>query len=148
MSKLRSLYVETIGLNHDQIENSLWYLSELSLEGAIEIDNHLLGNNDDFSHVKELTKILEKYQLNDDDSFLTKYDFPYLPIWRAFKKNSDKNIQFIPELALEMRLFRSDLEIIPSDYKRLEDFRTLLCDLSKEFFNDRYQHNYINFLTE
>ena len=44
------------------------------------------------------------------------------------------------ELALEMKLLRSELEDIPVNSKRLEELRSLLCDLSREFFNE--QHNY------
>jgi len=144
MSELKGFYVEKICHDYDRVENSLWYLSELSLHGAIEIDNHLLGRNHDFSHVQELAGILEKYQLKDTDTALTELHFPYLPLWKAVRKNSDKDIRWMSELALEMRLLRSELKDVPTNSKRLEELSSLLCDLSREFSNEQYQYNYPN----
>src|SRR3989338_4107524 len=144
MSKLKDFYVEKIGHDYDRIENSLWYLSELSLHGAIEIDNYVLGRNHDFSHVQELAGILEKYQLKDTDNALTEPHFPYLPLWRAVRKNSDKDIRWMSELALEMRLLRSELGDVPANSKRLEELRSLLCDFSREFSNEQHQYYYPN----
>jgi len=140
MSELKDFYVEKIGHDYNRIENSLWYLSELTLHGATEVDNYILGRNHNFSHVQELAVILRKYQLKDTDTALTGPHFPYLPLWRAIRKNSDKDIRRMSELALEMKLLRSELEDIPVNSKRLEELRSLLCDLSREFFNE--QHNY------
>lgn len=141
MSELKDFDVG-IGHEYDRIENSLWYLHELSLHGAIEIDNHLLGRNHDFNHVQELTEILGKYQLKDTDTVLTEPDFPYLPLWRAVRKNSDKDFSLISELALEMRLLRSELEDVPTNYKRLEELSSLLSDFSTELSSEQQQYNY------
>ncbi len=143
MSELKDFNVKKIGHDYDRIENSLWYLSELTLRGAIEIDNYLLGRNHDFDHVQELTGILQKYQLKDTDTILTEPHFPYLPLWRAVRKNSDKNISRIPDLALEMRLLRSELEDVPVSSKRLEELRSLLCDFSREFSYEQQQYNHL-----
>ena len=142
MSELRDFYVEKIGHNYDRIENSLWYLSELALRGAIEVDNYLIGRNHDFSHVQEFAGILEKYQLQDTDTVLTEPHFPYLPLWRAVRKNSDKEIRHYSELALEMRLLRYELKDVPANSKRLEELRSLLCNFSREFSNEQHQYNY------
>jgi len=142
MSELKDFYVEKIGHDYDRIENSLWYLSELALHGAIEIDNYLLGRNHDFSHVRELAGILEKYQLKDTDTFLTEPYFPYSPLWKAVRKNSDKDIRSISEFALEMRLLRSELENVPANSKRLKELCSLFCDFSREFSNEQHQYNY------
>jgi len=139
MSKLKDFYVEKMGHDYNRIENSPWYLSQLALRGAIEVDNHLLGRSQNFSHVQELVGILEKYQLKDTDTALTEPIFPYLPILRVIRKSSDKNLRWMSELALEMRLLRSELGDIPDNSKRLEELRSLLCDFSKEFFNEQYQ---------
>ncbi len=90
MSELRNFYVEKMGHNPERLENSLWYLSELASQGAIEIDNYLLERNYDFSHVREFAEILGKYQLKYTDTALTEPHFPYLPLWRAVRKNSEK----------------------------------------------------------
>ena len=71
MTELKDFYVEKIGHDSARIENSLWYLSELALRGAIEIDDYLLGRTHDFGHVQELAEILGKYQLRDTDTVLT-----------------------------------------------------------------------------
>jgi len=146
MSELKDFYVEKIGHDYDRIENSLWYLSELSLHGAIEIDNYLLERNRDFSHVQELAGILEKYQLKDTDTVLTEPHFPYLPLWRAVRKNADKDIRWMSELALEMMLLRSELGDVPANSKRLEELRSLLCDFSRYFSSEQHQYNPPNLL--
>ena len=105
------------GHDYAQLENSLWYLSELALRGAEEIDNYRLGKITDFSHLQEFTGILSRYQLKDTDNALTKPNFLYLPLWRAFRNNSCKEIMNYSELALEMRLFRYELEDISSTQK-------------------------------
>lgn len=42
MTDLKDFYVDEIGHDYNRIKNSCWYLSELSLESAIEIDNYLI----------------------------------------------------------------------------------------------------------
>jgi len=144
MSKLKDFYVGKMGLEYARIENSLWYLSKLALHGAMEISNCLLGRNHDFSHVQELAGILEKYQLKDTDTCLTEPNFPYLPLWRAIKKNSDKEIKYSSELALEMRLLKSELKDVPANSKRLDELHSLLLDFSREFSNEQDQYDYPN----
>ena len=141
MSELKKFYVKEVGHEYDRIESSSWYLAELALHGAIEIDNHILGRNHDFCHIQELAEILGKYQLKDTDTALTEPNFPYLPFWRAFRKNSEKDIRWLSELALEMRLLRPELNDI-SNSKRLEELRNLLCSLSSELSNWQWQNNY------
>src|SRR3989338_4231329 len=142
MTELKDFYVGKIGQDSDEIKKTPRYLSLLALDGAIEIDNYLLKRNHDFGQVQELAGILEKYQLKDIDTALTEPNFPYLTLWRAVIKNSDKNIRHISELALEMRLLRSELEVVPANSKRLEELRSLLCNFSRECSKEQeqYQH--------
>jgi len=142
MSKLKSFYVEKFGHDYNRIENSLWYLSELSICGALEIENYISDRNNDFSHVQELAGILEKYKLQDTDTAVTSSHFPYLSLRRAVRKNSDKDIRHYSELALEMGLLKSELRDVPVNSKRLEDLCSLLCDFSREFFDERHQYSY------
>ncbi|MAH49518.1 hypothetical protein CMI37_27095 [Candidatus Pacearchaeota archaeon] len=137
MSKLKDFYVEEIGHDPQKIENSPWYLSELALHGAVEVDDFLIRRNHDFSHVQELAEILGNYQLRDTDTALTEPNFPYLPLWRAVRKSTDKDIRSMSELASEMRIFRTELEEIPANPTRLEALRSLLRDLSVEFSNEQ-----------
>jgi len=139
MSELKDFYVK-IGHEPERLENSMWYLSQLALRAATEIDNYLLGRNQDFSHLQELAGILGKYQLKDSHHALTEPNFHYLPLWRAIRTNSDKDTRKYSELALEMRLLRSELEDIPDESKRLEEMRTFLCNLSGEFFNEQQRY--------
>jgi hypothetical protein len=142
MSKLKDFYVKTIGHSYERIENSPWYLSKLALHGAIEIGKYLLEGNHDFSHVQELAGILERHQLEDTDTASTAHHFPYFPLWKAVRDKSNKNIRLMSELALEMRLLRSELGDVPANSKRLEELYSLLCDLSREFSNEQYRYNY------
>src|SRR3989344_1774685 len=137
MNELRDRY-SALGFDPSILEHDLWYLSRLSQDVAIEVEMHRLGKNDDFSNTRELLGILEKYQLKDTDTFLTAPHFPYLALWDALRKNSEKELRYIYELALEMRLLRNELKDIPNP-KKLEQTRTVLVDLSKEFF--RYYCN-------
>lgn len=141
MSELKEFYVKKIGHDYNGIKNSLWYLSKLALRGAIEIDNFLLGRNHDFSHVQEFAEILEEYQLKDTDTAINEPNFPYLPLWMAVRKNSDKDIRKMQELALEMRLLRFELEDVPANSKKLKEFRSFLNDLSIEFSNEHQNYS-------
>lgn len=132
MSELKDFYVGKMGHKYDMIENTSWYLSELALRGAIEVDNHTLGKNDDFSHVLEMAEILERYQLKDTGSI--PFDFPYDAILRVVRTSSDKEIRLNSELALEMRLLKSELSDI---LEKPEAARELLCELSNEFLSGR-----------
>lgn len=140
MSELRDFY-ETMGYDYEQIRNSPLYLTRLTLEAATELDNYLLNRNYDFSHVQEFAGILKEYQLKDSDSALTGPNFPYLPLWRIFRENSEKEIRQMSELALEMRLFRYELEDVQFNFKRLKKLRSLLCSLSREFSIEEQRYN-------
>ena len=74
--------------------------------------------------------------MKDTDTALTEPNFPYLPLWRAVRRNSDKDIRWMSELALEMRLLRSELGDVPANSKKLEELHSLLCDFSREFSNE------------
>jgi len=102
MSELKDFYVKEMGYDYGRIENSLWYLSELSVRGAVEIDNYILGRNHNFEHVQELTSILEKYPLKDSDTALTAPHFPYLPVTRAVQKDSDTQHDAYAQIDLGM----------------------------------------------
>jgi hypothetical protein len=138
MSELRNFHVEEMGQKYDRIENSLWYLSELALRGATEIDNYLIERDNDFSHVQELAEILRKYELKNTDTFFTAPRFPYTSFWKVIKKDSNKEIRTLPELALEMKLLRSELETVPKNSERLKEIISFLCDCSQEFSNEWY----------
>src|SRR3972149_6763740 len=96
-----------LGHSYERIQNQSWYISHLALNCAIEIDLFLTGQQEDFSNIEELSSILEKYQLSDVDTFLTQPHFSYTPLWRACRKTGQKELRWLSELALEMRLLRS-----------------------------------------
>lgn len=138
MSELRDFY-QKLGHDVNYLESSPNYLLELALAGATEIDNNILGRNNDFSHVQELAGILRKYKLNDKDDLWTTFTSPfsYFALSTAINKGTDKRLINFPELALEMRLLTLDLESIPSNPKRLEELREFLLDLSQEFLSEQ-----------
>lgn len=130
MNNLKEIYLR-LGYKTEKLEISPWYLSELTIRGAIEIDNHILGKNADFKHVKEFYQILEKYQLKDTDNAFITQNFPYLSIWNVSKQNSDKEVRIFSELALEMRLLQSELKQVPTDLTKMAEIRDLLCNFQK-----------------
>jgi hypothetical protein len=143
MIKLKDFYTKKCGYDYNQIENSPLYLSELADMGVIEIDSYLFNNkNNDFSNVQELAGILKKSQLKDTDNDYASSVFPYHPFWKAIKKNSDKDIKHFSELALEMRLLRSELNDIPSNPEKLKELRSALNELSREFRFEEYLKKY------
>ncbi len=120
----------------DRIETALSYLTDLVSFAETEVDNYLLERGNGFAKIKELGEILEEFQLKDDATSLVSI-FPYMSFWRAVRKDSDKEITKIPELALEMRLFRYELANVPfSNTERLEQLRFVLYDFFIEFLSE------------
>jgi len=116
-------------------------LAELSNHAAIEIDNYLKKKKTGLSSVKEFTKIIQDNLISDSDTFLTMPDFPYLALAKAMRKDSNKEIRYVSELALEMRLFYSelsDLEGLSKD--RLENLRNFCVEASKSFLAERLDY--------
>lgn len=123
-------------LKFDRIETALSYLTDLVSFAETEVDNYLLKKSSDFAKTRELGRILEEFQLRDDTTSLSSV-FPYIPFWRAVRKNSDKGVIYTCELALEMRLLRYELDNVPfDDTKRLEQLRSVLYDLFIEFLSE------------
>jgi len=135
MSNLKSSYVEKIRRDSTQLEKSSFYISDLALQGGIEIDNYLQGRNNKFEHVQELTEILERYQLSDTDTHF--FGFPYMCLWKTMRVDSDKEVRYCSELAIEMNLLRFELRDIPNNYKRLKELRDLLCNFTINLVNER-----------
>jgi hypothetical protein len=139
MSKLRDLYID-VGNDPERFESSTWYLAELSLRSATEIDNYLLEKDPGFGHTEELIGILERYQLKDTDNWRTERLFPYTALRRVMKRGSEKELRYYSELALEMRLLRSELEGVPgADREKLEGLRSLLLEMSRGFSDEDYR---------
>jgi len=109
-------------------------LAQQSVDCALEIDDYLLGRSKGFQRTKEFSELLKNYQLKDTDNALTIQDDNfYLSLWKAMKKDSQKELRKFPELALEMRLLRAELDNIENSGKnKLEELRSLFCDLSQE----------------
>jgi hypothetical protein len=113
-------------------------------EFAIDLDNYYAGRNSNLNTVKEVTEMLQKYQLKDTDR-CPMGDFAdfYEPLWKAMRKNSYKEIKYISELGLEMRLLRYELENISTNQKRSEELTSFLCNLSSEFMKmSHYRRQY------
>ncbi len=134
MSRLKDYYIK-IGADIERLENDPWYLAELTLEGATEINNYLIGKKTNFEHIKEFTEILEKYQLRNND--IHSPEFPYMALYWATKKDdSSKKIKKVTEIALEMGLLRLELKNLPTENKKLEDLIKNLCNLSTAFISE------------
>lgn len=114
-------------------KGSLDYYAILAFNGATEIDNYLLGRNNDFSNIQELSRTLERHQLKYADNFLSFPFFEYEALLNFFRDNSKKDIITHSDFVLEMRLFRAELDSIPKKSKRLEEMRSLLCDLCDKY---------------
>lgn len=107
---------------------------------AIDVDNYILGRNSNLDGAKFISELLKKYQLDDTKRVpMGHFADLYVPLWNAARKNSGKEINTSSELALEMRLLRSELDNIYSS-KRLEELRDFLVYFSSECLNA--SHNY------
>ena len=104
----------------------------LASEAAVDIDNYINSRSEELKSVRELTNVLKQYQLKEIN------DFELMPLWKAIRKNSDKEIRYYPELALEMNLLTSELENIsnnPNSKNLSEAVIPFLCDYSQELIN-------------
>jgi len=133
MSELKDLYVNKLGNEYYRLECSADYLAQLTVQGALELDLCSQGKDFDLSHSKEFSDILKKYQLKENDTFLLSSPFPHMAIWQTMRKNSQKTPNYTCEVALEMRLFRYELDDAISNPSRAKDIILVLCDLSREF---------------
>lgn len=147
MSELRDVYTKGLfPVSIGDLEVSPIYLGELASRGAMEIDNFRLGRNNDFSHVFELAGILEKFQLGGSAKTFPYSLFPYHALQRFLVKESDKSVTKVPELALEMRLFCSELGDVPTDAKKMSDLCHALCGLSQEFLREESSRPLIRYV--
>ena len=114
--------------------DNLYGITKVSIHAALEIDNYLIGRNNNFDSVKSLTKLFEEnsikspYTVRDGSGSLGFY----LMLKEVFEKDSDKEINHVSELALEMKLLQSEFNFIPNLSKeKLEYLRSVCLDLSK-----------------
>ena len=129
MRSVRELYIGKGGRGPKQLADDPIYLSQLALAGAIEIDNHLLGRNNDFSNVQEFSRVLAGYCLNDaSDVPYTQYSI----LSRAVRKDSEKKIGTVSELVLELQSLSVELGAVP-DVKNMPSLRSALCEISRVF---------------
>ena len=130
-SKQNGHYDHYVKWHHQYPDTELWYLSELTLAAAIELDNLILGIPEDFSSVKEFAYLIgsneeSSYKLKPDDKAISLIGpFPYLLLMDLIKGKLGKKDQDIEmeELTLEINLFY--LELINSP--KLLPQRTLEC---------------------
>src|SRR3989344_4333493 len=137
MSRLKDFYVNEMKHDYNRIQNSVWYLSELSLRSAIEIDNYIIGKDKNFEETKELAEIFEKYKLKDTDNVLTEPIFPFSSLIKSMIKSSQKEIGNYSELALNINLLNLELKNVPTNFNMLKELRSFLCDFSRELSNER-----------
>ena len=138
----KDFYVTKIGHDYNRIKNSVWYLSELSITSAIELDNYIIGRNKNFEHLAELSTIFEEYKLKDTDNALTEPLFPFMPLMRAIEKISQKKIKYYSELALNFNLLNLELKNVPRNFNMLGELRSFLCDFSRELSLEKYNLGY------
>ena len=86
-------------------------LAGLTSECAIEMDRYVQGLDYNPKPLDKFKQILSDLQLKDTDNFMTvnNEEF-YLAIYKVAKKDSDKGLRRWPDLALEMRLLRMELD--------------------------------------
>ena len=86
-------------------------LASLTSDCAVEMDRYVQGLAYDSKPLERFKKILSNSQLKDTDNFMTvnNEEF-YLAIYKVAKKDSDKELRRGPDLALEMRLLRMELD--------------------------------------
>lgn len=136
MSSLKDFKIKQ-GFDYDLLKTNRIYISQLAVDGALEIDNYLRQQDTNFGNVKELAEILGEYQLKVTDDAITGPNFPYLTLWRAVNQGSNKTLVNLEDLAMEMQLLRSELNDIPANPRRLEDMRDWLVNMSRVFASDQ-----------
>lgn len=148
MTIVQKVYLSEV-CSLDNIEKTHGYLSATSLMGSQEIRDYLSGKPTNFGHVRELSRILDKYS-RELAGVLEKCQsqgsgkpsqiwgsgpvFPYRALWYALIKNSGKSIKQLPELVIEMKLLMRELNDVLANHKTFVE-REKLEDL--EYFLDR-----------
>lgn len=117
-------------------------LASMACNAAIDIDNYIRGSETDFSGVREFTEIIGENLIRDSDSDKITGGFPYLALAEAMRKNSDKEIKYVSELALEMRFFYSELSDLENlSEERLKSLRSFCVKTSDEILTE-HELNY------
>jgi len=115
----------------------------LTAEAAVDLILYSNDQSRDLSIVQKLANFMKKYQLKDNEQINPSlYCCFYGPLINAIKKNSDKEIRSIPELALEMKLLTFELENVSiQPNKTLEDLSSFLCDFTQELIKTDQLYN-------
>lgn len=111
--------------------------SRLVVESAVDIDNYSHGRSRDLNSVARILNGIKRHQSLESESGINMAHFSdfYYPFWQAVLKTSPKKIRQPSELALEFKLFVSELEDVlsaPADPERLDEMSSFLCAFSKE----------------
>ena len=103
----------------------------LAAKAALEIDLYRQGKEKDFSAIKELTLLVEKYMTRDEDR-VSGYNIS-LPFVCALGLQGP-----VEEYGLKMKLLYDDLKDIESlGEERLADLEDFCVQLSREFVAER-----------
>lgn len=115
----------------------------LTAEAAIDLILYRNGESRNLSVIQKLASFMKKYQLEDNKQINPSlYCCFYAPLINAIKKNSNKEIRSIPELALEMRLLICELEkVLVQPSETLGDLSYFLCDFTQELIKADQLYN-------
>lgn len=124
--------------NLEEVESTHDYLLNMSVNAAIEIDLHLRGKDDDFSCLDQLLATFGRYQLEGNDDEIARFsEFAYWALSKTVYRDSQKELHEVTELALEMRLLRSEMERYATmNRDELAELRDLCVGLSRDFQYD------------
>ena len=122
---------EARGYDYKTFWNNEDYLAELTCNASIEIDNHTLGINNDFTSTMEFSEYLRE----------NNYIINQIPLFRSLVSNSEKITKkyHTSQFALDLRLLSLELSDVENLSKnRLESLMRFLLDASKEFKRASY----------
>lgn len=118
------------------------YLTYVSLDAMIEIDNYCQGKSDEFTNVKEFARLLDKYPFYEPNCLLA-FDALYSPLQRVFQKNPAKEMKTTDALMLEVRLLQYTLRDVPHLPKeQMESLKQFIGDLVEQFQVECYDFGY------
>src|SRR3989344_6149469 len=116
---------------------SLWYLTDLMSNAAIEVDKYIFGKDYDMSNIRRLAEVLDKYKVKGNERSPPFNGFPYFQLIDAIEKGSKKRIGDCSDLALEMKLILLELKDFPESSKDPKQLLSFIVDFGMELVRRR-----------
>ena len=102
-------------------------------EAAVEIDGYLNGKDFGFESLEKVKSFLEKETMDFEEEMF---------LWNSFKKNSQKEYKYIPDIQLEKKLMLYEIRDIRSiSRERAEELMNVFCNMTSYLIKKEFESN-------